>query len=849
VIVGIPAILAQFELFFVNSLGWGFNSGVFFGIFFILAIMVALIYFAHKSNKYYLNLALVSFFVLLIGYSSYMVVPIRALANPPINMNKPTDVFSMLSYLKREQYGSRPLLSGPDYTAEMAMVANGGDIASVKEGRTLWLKDEKSGKYVDGGKKQDYVYTKDSQMFFPRLGIVGDNSKTAAYRAWLNPPYGVYDRENRKIVTQFGPDELQIAEQYVKQLNSENQSGFGARRYKVKDILTMKDNLRFFFQYQLGYMYMRYFMWNFSGRQNDIQGTYANSDGGWIVGIDAVDDFIGTLWGNPEWRQSDLSPVRAANYANNRFYGIPFILGLIGLVFVFKNDWKKGIAIGVLFFTTGLIFNIYGNHPPIEPRERDYVIAGSLFAYSFFIGLSVLAMYRALKSKIPAQISLGLAFSLAIVGPLLMGFDGWDDHNRSGRTTAFDFASNYLESCEPNAIIFTQGDNDTYPLWYAQEVEGVRTDIRVVNLSLLGVDWYINQLRYKMNDAEPIKLSFTPDMLSGGKRDVVQYVQNPKLDPAKYYDAQQIMQFIAKDDPQFEAMYKVAYYLPSKKLSFPIDKSKAQAVNLVEANDSTSLDAINLDLTKTSLYKYDLLTLDIVANNINERPIYFAVSVSPSSFMGFDKYFEQEGLTYRIVPRYNVTGQATACPVNADEMYDNIMNKFKWGQLDVNSNAYVDENIGRMTLNLVNNFVRLGEQLVNEGEMTKAVEVMDKCLVALPVEKVPYNFFHSEIPGIYLAAGNKEKAKDLAAKIVEATKLELDYFVLVYNDKIDRVKRSNPALLDQYKAGAFTQDRDVMEQLYLLQQIAASFKKDGDAAFAEEVEKLLTEYTAKLRAV
>lgn len=849
VIVGIPAILTKFELFFVNGMGMGFNTGVFVGIAVLIAAVLALLWYSHSRKKYYLNLATISFLVLLIGYSSYMTVPIRAVANPPINMNKPTDVFSMLSYLKREQYGERPLVSGPDYTAEMAMVQNGGDIAKVNEGRTLYVKDEESGTYKDYGNKQEYEYAADSKMFFPRLGVLGDKGKKDAYRAWINPPYGVFDKEGRKILTQFGPNELAKAQQYVKQLNEANESKFGNRRYRVKDIITWGDNISYFFEYQLGYMYMRYFMWNFSGRQNDIQGTYANSEGGWIVGIDAIDDFIGTLWGNPEWQQADLSPNRASNYARNKFYAIPFILGIIGIVFLYRNDWKKAFAISVLFFTTGLIFNIYGNHPPIEPRERDYVIAGSLFAYAFFIGLSVIAFYKAMKDKINPNIAVAIAFGIAFIGPALMGMNGWDDHNRGGRSTAIDFASNYLNSCEPNAIIFTQGDNDTYPLWYAQEVEGVRTDVRVINLSLLGVDWYINQLRYKMNDADPVKITFTPKMLRAGNRDVVQYMQNPNLDKSKFYNASQIMEFISKDDPKFAAVNKVGYYLPTKKLSFPIDKVAGAKIGLVPENDSSSLDEITLTVKKNSLYKYDLMTLDIVANNINERPIYFAVSVSPSSFMGFEKYFEQNGLTYRIVPRLNSSGQPTQSPVNIEVMYDNIMNKFKWGKIDSNPNVYVDENISRMTLNLVSNFVKLAGQLAASGDNVRAVEVLDKCLKVLPKEKVAYNFFHSEIPRIYMQAGENEKAKEVAQSILASAKAELDYYVIVYNNKIERVKKYNPALLSQYQAGQFSQNRSVMEQLYLLQQMSSAYSKSDDQEFADEIATELEKYTLALKQI
>jgi hypothetical protein len=849
VIVGIPRILTQFELLFVNGLGLGFNSGVWVGIIFIIAALLGMLYYSHVKAKYYLNLAILSFIVLLIGYSSYMIVPIRSEANPPINMNRPTDVFSVTSYLKREQYGERPLLSGPIYTAEMAMVSNGGDIASIKQGNTIYVKDEASGTYKDFGQKQEYVYTDDSKMFFPRLGVLGDGGKTEAYRSWISPPYGIFDRETRSTVTKFSPSELNKAQAYVKQLNAQNESKFGTNRYRVKDIITWGDNIAFFFQYQIGYMYMRYFMWNFSGRQNDLQGTYANSEGGWIIGIDAVDDIIGSLWGNPQWQQTNLSPERAANYGRNKFYAVPVILGLIGLFFLYQHDWKKAFAISVLFFTTGMIFNIYGNQPPIEPRERDYVIVGSLFAYSFFIGLSVIAMYRGMRDKINPNAAFAIAFGIAIVGPLLMAFDGWDDHNRHGRTTAVDFASNYLNSCEPNAIIFTQGDNDTYPLWYAQENEGIRTDVRVINLSLLGVDWYINQLRYKMNDADPIKLTFTPEMLRAGNRDVVQYVQNPNLDKTKYYDAAQIMNYIANDKNIIINNQNEIYNFPTKKLSFPIDRKAAEAIGLIAPNDSTSLSAINLDLQKTSLYKYDLMTLDIVANNINERPIYFAVSVSPSSFIGFQNYFEQEGLTYRIVPRRNSTGQPTQSPVNTELMYQNMMEEFKWGQIDKNPKVYIDENISRMTLNLVSNFVRLSVELMKKGEIKKGVAVLDKCLASLPIKKVPYNFFHSEIPGLYLEGGQNDKAKAIAEDILASASAELDYFVIVYNNKIERLKKSNPATLAQYQAGLFTQNRSVMEQLYLLQQVSSTYQKTDDKEFAAKVSAALASYSALLKKI
>lgn len=851
IIVGIPYILSKFELIFVNSFGASFNTGVYVGIIFLIAAVVGAIFLTHQKRAYYANLIMMCLAVLMLGYSTYITVPIRAAANPPINMNKPTDVFSMLSYLKREQYGERPLLNGPAYTAENALVANGGDIIKIIEKSPSYIPNEKTGKYDEVKGKQDYVYADEVKMFFPRLGVLGDKGKVEAYRAWINPPYAVYDRENRTIVTKFKPSELQKAEAYVQQMNAQNTSKFGTNRYRVKDILTWGDNIGFFFEYQVGYMYMRYFMWNFSGRQNDIQGKYSNSDGGWIVGIDAIDDAIGTTWGNPEWTQKDLSPYYASNFANNKFYAIPFIFGIVGFIFILLNDKKFAFVSFVLFLSTGVFFIVYGNQPPIEPRERDYVIAGSIFTYAMYIGFAVIAIYKGLK-KVNPTLGMGAAFAIVMIAPLLMGFEGWDDHDRSGRTTAVDFASNYLNSCEPNAIIFTQGDNDTYPLWYAQEIEGIRTDVRVVNLSLLGVDWYVNHLRYKMNDADPVKLTFTPEMLSGGKRDYVQYFANPKLDPNKFYDAQEIMAFVAKDDPNFAAMNqsKIPYHLPTKKFAFPIDKEKAAAIGLIDGvNDSTSLDQINFTLKKNALMKFDLIVLDIIANNINERPIYFAISVSPSSFMGLQQYFEQEGLTYRIVPRINATGQPTSSPINVDEMYDNVMNKFKFGQIDTNPDVYIDENISRMTLNLVSIYTKLADKLVQEGELTKAVEVLDRSLETLPTDRLFYNYFHADMPSLYAKAGEKEKGDKLAQDILAFCEGELQYFERVYQDKIEIVKQRNPSLLPQYQAGIFTQNREVMEKLYLLQQIQVNYQRVGDTENANLFEAKLNEYTNKLKAI
>jgi hypothetical protein len=845
IIAGIPAIYSKADLFFVNSLGMGFNTGVIFASVVMIAALAGLHFYAVKKQNVLMQNVLFGLTTLLIGYSTFLMVPIRSEANPPINMNRPTDPFSMLSYLNREQYGERPIVFGPAYNVDQYDIKREPNGQVVKVGlRNRWAKG--TDKYDNIGEKFDYTFENSDMMFFPRLGVWNDPSKLEAYRAWLNPDHNVWDRENKRVVTKFPGGKADAAEQYAAQLNAQNDSRFGSQRYTVKDDLTWGHNIRFFLQFQVGYMYMRYLMWNFSGRQNDIQGRYDNSEGGWITGINFIDNNL-TLWGNPSWPMDNLSPIRKANKALNKFYGLPFILGIIGMIFLFRVNWQMGLAVFVMFLTTGLFFIVYGNQPPIEPRERDYALVGSFFTYAIWVGFAVYAIFDKLKNLINHNAAAISATAMCLVAPVLMGAEGWDDHNRSGRTTTVDFARNYLESCLPNAIIFTQGDNDTYPLWYAQEVEGIRKDVRVVNLSLLGVDWYINQLRYKMNDAAPVKLTFTPDMIRGSNRDYVRYMQNPKLDQNRYYDAQSIMQFVAKDDPVVKQQIDDPYYLPTRRLSFPVSAETRRSTNMVHPDkDSMAVEALEVELNKANLMKNDLLTVDIIANNINERPIYFAVSVSPSAYMGFQKYFVQEGFTYRIVPLVNTTGSPQQSPARSDIMFDNIMNKFRWGKIGENPNIYLDENILRMTLNLISNFSKLSAQLVEEGECEKAVALIDKCFKELPVDRVPYNYFHSDFPKVLIACGQTERAKEMALDMLKTGKGELDYYVHVYQDKVRWAKKRNPAYLEELARGTFAQKRDVAEYLYIFQQLGITFKAT-DAQFAKQFEDALQEYSEKLR--
>ncbi|MGB1247802.1 MAG: protein O-mannosyl-transferase family [Chitinophagales bacterium] len=852
IISGIPAIYAEVDLLFVNNIGLPFNSGVWTMTAIIALGLLAAVFFSAQSGKQYLHTISMSILVLVIGYSSFMIVPIRSTANTPINMNRPSDPFTMLSYLNREQYGERPLLKGPAYNVDQYdMVKEGSQIKKVGMTDKYAKGDDE---YEIVGEKFDYTFEEKDLMLFPRLGVWQDAAKLDGYRTWLQPDFYVYDKyKGEKVSSVFKNDELYMAQQAMEIYNTQNAEDvgpYGASRYRIKDALTMSDNLSYFFNYQIGYMYMRYFMWNFSGKQNDVQGTYANSEGGWITGINAIDDNT-TLWGNPSWRQADLSPVRAGNMANNKFYMIPFLLGLLGIFFLFKTNWRLGVALMVMFLTTGVIFIIYSNQPPIEPRERDYTLVGSFFAYAMFIGMSVMGFYTMLRDKVDGKLVAVGATLICLVAPFLMGTQGWDDHNRGGRSTSIDFATNYLESCEQNAIIFTQGDNDTYPLWYAQEVEEVRTDIRIVNLSLLGVDWYINQLRYKMNDANPIKMTFTPEMIKSDNRNYVRHMANPNLDASKYYDAAEVMKFVAKDDPSVEQQIGDPYYMPTKKLSIPVSSAAVDSLNMVNPTDTNInvLPQLQVNLRSGSLAKNDLLTVDIIANNINERPIYFAISVSPSAYLGFQDYFQHEGLTYRVVPVINPSGEPTGSPVRSDIMYENLMNDFSYGQIAENENIYLDENILRMTMNLVSNHARLAKQLLNEGETAKAIEVADKCFEVLPTEKIHYNFFHSDFVRIYLQAGEMEKATALKDDIISYCKAELDYYALVYQDeKSNAINSGSTAYLEQLQQGAFTQNRDIQELFYLLDQAKRAYQ-NYDTAVVSELDEILTTYQGKMSGV
>jgi tetratricopeptide (TPR) repeat protein len=876
--------LAGMDLFFVNTLGMGFNSGIVFGVALLVAVIVSLLKYTHSGSQRDFNIALgvsilyvVAGFIIndswtarfirlifvgalfaaqrygyetrrlvnigvlaiafsYVGYLSYIMVPIRSLANTPINMNRPTDPFSLKSYVDREQYGDRPLVKGPDYTASY------DDIVGYKKTGERWSKNEKNGQYDYAGDKQDYEFSPESQMLFPRLGFWQEEGKKAGYRAWLNPEYNVVERGTKNVVKTFPPSGQRAANEYVAELNKENRGPDGRGGYAVKDAISFSDNIAYFFKYQVGYMYFRYLMWNFSGRQDDIQGTYGNDNGRWITGISFIDN--SGMFFTPEWPQEGLSQSALTNKARNKFYMIPFIIGVIGLIYTLYRHEKIFWIILVLFGTAGLLQIIYQNEPPIEPRERDYAQAGSFIVFTMWMGFGMIALVDLFKRKLPEIPSVALAFLLCATAPILMGSQGWDDHNRHGRYTARDFAINYLESCAPNAVLFTQGDNDTYPLWYAQEVEGIRTDIRVINLSLLGVDWYIDQLRYKMNDAAPLKMSCTTEQYHGSLRDAVRYRPVQGISANTPVDLKTIMQFVASDDARNKDKESGENFYPTKTFYLDIDTNLARQKDMVSADEYNQLvPRIQWSIENSVLLKNDWMTLDIVANNIYDRPIYFAVSVAPDAYLGLDKYFQLEGLTYRVVPKLNQGGSPYSAPARTDVMYERMMTKFKFGGIESNPNIYLDENNQRMTVNIKGNYGRLAEALIAKGEKEKAANIIDYSLKNMPPPVVPHSVFDFSYPEVYYQAGQKEKARKLVTQMMAKAKDELNYYKKVYQFSLSQAQQAGDMnYYQQLQQGAFMERREVREQLYIMQEMTTITKSRDDAEFSAAIEKEFTDY-------
>jgi hypothetical protein len=773
VIQELPHIAALFDRLFVNGFGFAFNTGVYFFLLLVVGAFVYGIYYTHQKNMVLWNTFILSIAFIIIGYMAVLMVPIRSHADPPIDMNNPEDAYSLLSYLNREQYGDRPLLKGPVFTVKR-------EDFEVEDGDTKYIRDEKTGKYEDCGKKTNYIYNDDVQMLFPRMWDHNDGNHVKFYREWLGLNEG--------------------------------------------EAPTFVDNIKFFIGYQVKYMYMRYFMWNFSGRQNDIQGHGNDKDGNWITGIQAFDKMLVPM------DSSKLGGVYENNKGTNKYYMLPLILGLFGMFFHFNKRKYDAFTVLLLFFFTGLGIVLYLNQTPLQPRERDYSYAGSFYAFCIWIGIGMLAIYDYLKNKTSKTAALGIASVVSLFGaPYLMAKDGWNDHDRSTRFCARDFAKNYLNSCPKNAILFTQGDNDTYPLWYAQEVENIRPDIRIINLSLLGVDWYVNQLSHKNNEADAVPLTAKYEQYRGGLRDYLPVYDNKKIKQDSRYPLDQVMAFAFSENSSDKLPLQNGEsmnYWPVKKLMIKVDKANCLAQGILPLNDSTSFpEYIPFEISGSNVLKNDLFTLDIINANNWKRPVCFAISVSPDAFVGLNKYMHIEGMIVRLTPFENK--QTTSYMFNGDVdtkiMYPNVV-KFEFGGLQ-NNNVYLDETGMRMAQSLQSCFGRLAEQLAAEGQNEKALEILDKCVANMSAQQVPYSLFMMHFIDTYYKCGKPEKARAI----------------------ITEMKRNANAELDAYFAtneiGNY--DRDIQENLYVYQNMVKYSQQSNDTTFAKNINTQFQKYIGK----
>jgi hypothetical protein len=739
-------LAGTFDRIFVNSLGQKFFVG--FAFFFVL--VAALIWyglkFAAKKGWYYLKLGLWCFTFMLIGYSTYITTMIRSNADPAVDMYNVDNPISLVGYLSREQYGDFPILYGQKFTARPS---------DIKETKTRYqrVKD----KYVEIGKDFKYIYAAEDKMVLPR----------------------VWDASNDQYHADYYANFLEI----------------GKTREGYERDPNQVDNIKFFLGYQLNFMYFRYFMWNFSGRQDDLQGTYLGNvrDGNWITGINFIDDLrLG--------KQEKLPDSLAKNKAHNTLFALPFILGLIGLFYHFKQRGGDALVNFLLFFFTGFAIIIYLNQAGNQPRERDYAYVGSFYAFAVWIGLGVLQVKTWLSKFVNQSVAATVATVVCTLAvPVLMAQQEWDDHDRSQKTLARDLARNYLESCAPNAIVFSYGDNDTYPLWYAQEVEGIRRDVRVINYSLLGIDWYINQLRYKVNQSDPIDVIWTADQIEGRKRDYITYQANARVPENIYFDLYDVMKnYVGSDNPEFmdNSRGEPINTFPTHKFSVPVDKQFVLSNGTVNPTDSV-VSEVRFEISRNSLMKNDLAVLNIIAANKWKRPIYFTSNSPYQLNLGFEQYLRMDGLAYRLVPVQNTNDPTVDWPfVNTDWCYNKMTTVFASGNAQTEG-VYFDEENRRHVTGIRDAYTDLAMDLIHKNRKEDAIKVLNHCDSLINYKNVRYgqvsrgnqtNRQSLRFAQACLSAGNMK----LFEKVIKDLRNDLDqqqnYYASLSNGKMSRAE-------------------------------------------------------------
>lgn len=813
-------IASWFELMFVNSFGLPFNSGLLFFVALLFGGLGFGIYRTFKNGRVVLNTILLCITMILFGYSTTALTVIRSNAEPPMNENQPDQMFSLLSYINREQYGDRPLFFGQTYSAPAI------DITP----KTSY--GQKDGKYYQFDNGMSVKYDAQFNMFMPRM-FSSLQSHIEEYKKWVNI-------KGTPIQINYG------------------------REPETRIKPTFGENIKFLFNYQLGFMYFRYFMWNFAGRQNDIQGHGEASHGNWISGIPVID--------NSRIGDQTLLPESWKNEANNKYYFLPLILGIIGLGYQYIKNRKDFLVVMLLFVLTGIAIVIYLNQTPLQPRERDYAYAGSFYAFTIWIGLAVLAVHNALKKLLNSKVSAVAATTVCMATPVLMGAQNWDDHDRSGRYMARDFAYNYVNSCAENAMLITKGDNDTFPIWYIQDVEGVRTDVRVLCTPYLNTDWYVRNLTRRVWDSPPMKLSFGEDKYALGKRDVLYVIErkelflNEKYEASKdeleqsynqYYDNVMSMlkqskfpvseaatwqsltegkesvkpsqligltrmviqegamqkydidtnlgkqieretnQFFDKigsaplplklavkfatDDSRNTQLQDGTSYVPSKKFVIPVDKEKVLASGTVHPKDTALIvDKIVFTISANQIGKGDLVIMDILANNEWERPLY-TTGIGDDTFASLEDYFQNEGFVYRFVPIKNDSHYEAW--INSDVLYENLVEKCIYRGINDPDVHHDWTNIRTLhILQLRQKYTDLAEKLISEGENEKAQKALKKIFESLPLMRLPIDYFTKNVFQTYYASGDYASADNIIQLAAVNTIEELNF--TLQNDPI-----------------------------------------------------------------
>jgi len=814
-------LFSAFEIFFVNTIGLPFNSGT------IIAglILIAAFYFGikHTRDKNYkhLNTGILCLLFIFIGFSSWLMLPIRANADVVINENDPSDARELLAYYNLEQYPETHLFYGPLFTDQYSGLDENEPYVDDKPN---YEKDLKSGKYViiNDWKNAKQNYNHEHAAILPRMWSQENAENYMIFSGFLDfklkPEYQM-ENELRKAVSDFKNDVAQGAVDYEDYHNFLKQFG----QYINIEKPSLGTNIAYMLEYQLGYMYWRYFLWNFAGRQDDIQGRYDNH-GNWLSGIKPIDEW------HLGFSQDNLPSDVKNNKARNTYYFLPLILGLIGLFFLFKKDKKLFWTMLVFFLFTGLAIQFYTNVRPFEPRERDYSVVGSFYVFAIWIGFGVFSLYEILN-KYTSSKFLAPAITLVcfILVPGILVSNNWDDHDRSGKYSARAMAKKYLDSCGENGILFSIGDNDTFALWYAQEIEGYRTDVRVVNTSLFQTDWYIDQMKRKAYESDPIPSQLTHDQYRYGTRDYIM----KRIISRDTMDIKDFLDFVTSDNPRTKFKYILeqqgddpsfypsqlvnSNYFPVENIRIPVNKENALKYGIVKEKDADKMeDYLDVEITDNALYKNRLLMLDIVANNDWKRPIYFTGGAfGNEDYIWMKDYLQLDGMCYKLVPIKTPVDRANPFDmgrVDSDLMYNKVV-KWDWGNSG-STDIYHDTETRRNSITYRGNLARLVEQLIVEDKLTKAEEIADIAMDNMPVEQFGYYTLLEPYIGAYYEVDSDEKAQKLYKDVSKKYQENLTYYSKLDVESQYRLIEDILTDIERYK-GILDVLQDYDEDFYL----------------------------------